>query len=98
MAYRQDRLMTKTPAEAFKACPYCGSTNLMVLDEDVFCRHCDWDSLAIHAELTPFAYHLGMGRSARKPTAKAKVSDRPSTKDGHEDGFEFEEDLLTCAN
>lgn len=56
MLFRQERLTTKTPVEAYKACPYCQSTNLTAFEEEVFCRDCEWDSIAIHAELTPFGY------------------------------------------
>lgn len=68
MSFRQERLTTKTPVEAYKACPYCQSKNLTTLDEEVFCLDCEWDSIAIHAELTPFGY-VSRPAGAKAPSA-----------------------------
>ena len=35
----------KTPKEAFWKCPACRNERLLVLESDVFCTHCGWDSL-----------------------------------------------------
>lgn len=101
MSFRQERLITKTtPVEAYKACPYCKSKNLTAFEEEVFCRDCDWDSIAIHAELTPFGY---VGRSARaKATTEtlAKHSapvPRPATRQSAPTR-NYTEVILTCAN
>ncbi len=39
------RPKTKTPAEAFPKCPACLSSRLTVMDDDVFCPECGWDSI-----------------------------------------------------
>ena len=100
MAYRQERLTSKTPVEAYKTCPYCKSKNLMPFEEEVFCLDCDWDSIAIHAELTPLGYS---GRRPSPPgdlTASAKLTQtprKPLTRHSATEG-DLTEELLTCAN
>jgi hypothetical protein len=39
------------PAEAFKSCPRCKSTKLFDFEGEVFCQRCEWDSVALHAEI-----------------------------------------------
>lgn len=101
MSFRQERLTTKTPVEAYKACPYCKSKNLTAFEEEVFCRDCDWDSIAIHAELTPFGY---VGRSATSAKAPAETPakhsapvPRPATRQSAPTR-NYTEVMLTCAN
>ena len=100
MSFRQECLTTKTPVEAYKACPYCKSKNLTAFEGEVFCRDCDWDSIAIHAELTPFGY-VGRSVRAKAPTetlAKHSASiHRPAARqsDSNRDHTEV---ILTCAN
>lgn len=40
----------RTPGDAFKACPSCGSKNLAFEIEEVFCAFCHWNSIEAHAE------------------------------------------------
>ena len=100
MSFRQERLTTKTPVEAYKVCPYCESKNLMALDEEVFCLDCEWDSIAIHAELTPFGYvsrPAGAKAAAATPTKRSAPIRRPSARQSVPDR-DYTEVMLTCAN
>lgn len=56
MLERQQRpaIRLKSPREAFPKCPSCLSSRVAPLgdsEEEVYCRDCDWNSVAIHAEL-----------------------------------------------
>ena len=37
-------------SEAFKACPTCASPNLLHAEREVFCLHCDWNSIEMNAD------------------------------------------------
>ena len=50
--YDRPRIKIKSPIDAFKKCPACGSNEIEPLtDDSVFCQRCDWDSIEIHAKL-----------------------------------------------
>lgn len=52
MQLKNVRARIKSPVEAFRRCPACGTSLLVPLgDEQVSCRMCDWDSVEIHTKL-----------------------------------------------
>ena len=48
----KNRPAIKLPCDAFQQCPYCDSPNLRRVGIHVHCRYCEWNSVAIYAELT----------------------------------------------
>ena len=40
----------RAPVDVFKSCPECGTANLLPTDEQVYCLHCDWNSLTQYLE------------------------------------------------
>ena len=36
--------------QAFKLCPVCGSPNLLHAEREIFCLHCDWNSIELNAD------------------------------------------------
>ena len=77
MCLRPASSARKTPKEAFKVCPYCESQNIRPMDEEVFCLDCNWDSIAINAELTPGDPYYPM--PVTRPAAVSNVTRATST-------------------
>ena len=102
MAYRQERLTSKTPVEAYQACPYCKSKNLMPFEEEVFCLDCNWDSIAIHAELTPLGYTGRRPTTSEAPASPSSLAVNPASQKPTKRHPALErnltEELITCAN
>ena len=48
----QQRMQAPTvrASEALKACPTCASPNLLHAEREVFCLHCDWNSIELNAD------------------------------------------------
>ena len=48
--WMDDAPKLRAPVEVFKSCPECGAVNLLPTDEQVYCLHCDWNSLSQYME------------------------------------------------
>ncbi len=40
----------RDPVDVFKSCPECAAGDLFATDQQVYCSHCDWNSLAQYLE------------------------------------------------
>lgn len=64
------------PAEVFKMCPDCRSSNLLIFETDLFCLACDWDSV----ELTAHAW-LENRKPPTGPATISRIGSRYETED-----------------
>jgi hypothetical protein len=77
----------KKPVDHIKKCPACGDKDLIVLDPDVLCSKCSWDSTFWHVaaggmdnlEVAAREFEAGARRSKLK-TIKPESEPRPETK------------------
>jgi len=47
----QELKQTRRPADIFRSCPHCESTNMFRFEGEAFCLYCGWDSVLLHAEI-----------------------------------------------
>lgn len=47
---RRSKSTVRKPCDVFKCCPECDSHNLLDFESEVFCMHCDWNSIETHVE------------------------------------------------
>jgi hypothetical protein len=71
-------LGVKTPAEAFKNCLRCKSSDLFEFEGEVFCNKCNWDSVLIHAEALALAQLRMQHNRARQNRGEVVVITLPS--------------------
>lgn len=48
----QEIKLSKKPSEVFKQCPYCDNSDLLPIEEDVFCTKtsCGWNSISAYSQ------------------------------------------------
>ena len=63
----------KKPSDVFKTCPNqnCENADLLVFEAEVFCLKCNWDSVAIHAEVLA---EVQLRRLEERASGQARVN------------------------
>lgn len=62
------------PCDVFKRCPAC-KAELLIVDSDVLCSRCDWNSIEVHVEALLSAQAASChGARAARPAAKQSLA------------------------